>query len=164
MPDLASIAPTFVDVAHRIVWAMVATVDSAGRPRSRVLHPYWEWDGTELVGYVATWQTPIKSAHLAKSPYASVGYRAEGYGDMAIAECGARFVSDDEVRTKVWNFFKDTPEPLGYDPGAIGVPGWESPTSPGFSVLEFRPWRLNVLTKDVLMTKGPAGAQTWVAS
>lgn len=22
------------------------TVDTDGRPRSRVLHPYWEWDGT----------------------------------------------------------------------------------------------------------------------
>ncbi|GAA1694826.1 pyridoxamine 5'-phosphate oxidase family protein [Fodinicola feengrottensis] len=161
MPDLETIAPAFVEVAHSIVWATVATVDSAGRPRTRVLHPYWEWKDGELTGYVATWQTPVKKAHLAKSPYASVAYRAEGYGDCAIAECAAAFAPDDAIRTKVWNFFQNTPEPLGYDPAAIGVPGWDGPTSPAFSVLEFRPWRLSVLTKDTLMTKGPAGAVSW---
>jgi hypothetical protein len=39
MPDLATVAPAFVEMAHRIVWATVGTVDPAGRPRSRVLHP-----------------------------------------------------------------------------------------------------------------------------
>ena len=45
MTDLATVAPAFVTMAHRIVWASAATVDSQGRPRSRVLHPFWEWDG-----------------------------------------------------------------------------------------------------------------------
>lgn len=163
MSDLPSIAPPFVDIAHRIVWASVATVDTAGRPRTRVMHPYWEWDGTTLTGYVATWPTPIKIAHLGKTPYASVSYREEGYGDVAIAECGARLVNDDDIRTKVWDFFRANPEPLGYDPGGIGVPGWDKPTSDAFAVLEFQPWRLTVLAKDQLMTKGPAGAITWAA-
>ena len=39
MADLAIVAPAYVELAHRIVWATVATVDSAERPRSRVL-----WD------------------------------------------------------------------------------------------------------------------------
>jgi hypothetical protein len=39
MSDLSSVAPAFVEMAHRIVWATVATVDSQGRPRSRILHP-----------------------------------------------------------------------------------------------------------------------------
>ena len=39
MADLASVAPAFVEMAHRIVWASVATVDLQGRPRSRVLNP-----------------------------------------------------------------------------------------------------------------------------
>lgn len=45
MADLATIAPAFVDMAHTIVGANVATVDPDGRPRSRVLHPLWTWDG-----------------------------------------------------------------------------------------------------------------------
>jgi hypothetical protein len=48
MSDLSSIAPAFVDMAHRIVWATVATVDSEGRPRGWILHTYWQWDGTAL--------------------------------------------------------------------------------------------------------------------
>ena len=37
-------------------------------------------------------------------------------------------------------------EPLGYDPGGIGVPGWDGPSSPAFSVLRLDPWRVRVLT------------------
>ena len=36
----------FVSIAHRVVWATVATVDRRARPRSRVLHPLWVRDGT----------------------------------------------------------------------------------------------------------------------
>jgi hypothetical protein len=44
MSELAVTAPAFVEMAHRIVWATAATVDSAGRPRSRILHPFWQWE------------------------------------------------------------------------------------------------------------------------
>lgn len=54
MTDLADIAPAFVAMAHRIVWCTVTTVDRRDRPRSRILHPFWIWDGTELVGWIAT--------------------------------------------------------------------------------------------------------------
>ena len=54
MADLRTVAPAFVEMAHEIVWASVATVGSDGRPRSRVLHPYWEFDGNNLVGWIAT--------------------------------------------------------------------------------------------------------------
>jgi hypothetical protein len=41
MSELSAIAPAFVDMAHRTVCATVATVDTQGRPRSRIVHPYW---------------------------------------------------------------------------------------------------------------------------
>ena len=50
MSTLEQISQPFIDVAHRIVWASVATVDTSNRPRSRVLHPIWEWDGEHLKG------------------------------------------------------------------------------------------------------------------
>src|SRR5690606_24693458 len=84
--DLAATAPAFVAMAHRIVWATVATVDEAGRPRSRILHPMWEWDGESLVGWIATGPTPVKRAHLDHSPYVSVTYWAPDH-DTATAEC-----------------------------------------------------------------------------
>ena len=51
--DLVRVAPAFVEMAHRIVWCTAASVDHAGRPRSRILHPYWEWDGSSLGGWIA---------------------------------------------------------------------------------------------------------------
>ena len=68
MTSLEQIAPAFVDMAHSIVWASVATVDSDARPRSRILHPIWEWDGTDLFGWIATVPTPVKRRHLAVHP------------------------------------------------------------------------------------------------
>jgi len=74
MTDLARVAPASVEMAHRIVWATASTVDRQERPRSRVLHPCWVWDGTALVGWIATGPTPTKRAHLEHSPYTSVNY------------------------------------------------------------------------------------------
>ncbi len=66
MAELSTVAPAFVEMAHRIVWAGVATVDRRGRPRTRILHPIWEWDGERLVGWIGTSQSPVKASHLAR--------------------------------------------------------------------------------------------------
>ncbi|MGH8902616.1 MAG: hypothetical protein ACRDYA_13300 [Egibacteraceae bacterium] len=59
---------------------------------------------------------------------------------------------DDRTRAEVWDLFKRTPQPLGYDPAGIGVPGWQSSTSPSFAALRFRPWRLRVVPAGALLT------------
>jgi hypothetical protein len=154
MSDLATVAPEFVEMAHRIVWATVATVDGAGRPRSRVLHPIWEWDGSSLVGWAGTAPASPKARHLEHTAYASCTYWAPSH-DTCTAECRARLLVDDETCRRVWALLKEAPEPLGYDPGGIGVPGWDSPTAPGFGVLRLDPWRLRVMP-GVVMTEGRA--------
>jgi len=141
-------------MAHQIVWCSVATVDRAGRPRSRVLHPYWTWDGQGLEGWIGTMQTPVKKAHLERSPYVSCSYWTPAQ-DTAVAECRADWRLDEATRTRVWTFFKSTPEPLGYDPAGIGVPGWDGPMSPAFVVLRLVPWRLRVFPSSV--TRGEGG-------
>ena len=155
MTELTSLAPDFVARAHSLVYAAVATVDAAGRPRSRVVHPVWEWDGTALVGWVATTPSP-KLRHLDAAPWASCTY-LDGPWVAAVAECHAAVVPDDATRTRVWDLFARTEPPAGFDPGAIGVPGWEAPTAPGFVVLRLAPWRLQV------RTVGAAGVElrTW---
>jgi hypothetical protein len=162
MTELHEIAPLFVEIAHRVVWCSVATVDARQRPRSRVLHPYWEWDGSTLVGWVATMPTALKRAHLAGRPFASCSYWAPSQ-DVAVAECHAELVLDDEVRRRVWNLFKDAPPPVGYDPGAIGVPGWDSPTSPDFAALRLQPLRLRALPGEVFMQRGSGAALRWTS-
>jgi hypothetical protein len=151
MHELAQVAPAFIDMAHRIVWATVATVDKHGRPRSRVLHPIWQWDGERLVGWIATSPTPIKRAHLAAHRFASVNYWTPSH-DTCVAECRAEMLTDDQTRITVWNLFKNAPEPVGYDPAI--VPAWSGPTAEAFAVLRLEPWRLRVFPGTVLMGQG----------
>ena len=150
MNTLAETAPAFVEMAHSIVWCNVATVDSNNRPRSRVLHPYWEWDGESLTGYVGTGATPTKRSHLAHSAFASLNYWTPAQ-DTCVAECAATWCFDLETRKRVWARYLELPEPLGYNPAMI--PGWDSPESDSFSVLKFDPWRLRVFPGSVLMTQ-----------
>ena len=130
MNDLTEVAPAFVDMAHRIVWSSVATVDAHGRPRTRILHPIWHWDGRELIGWVGTSPTPIKRAHLEANPYVSVSYWSPSH-DTCMADCRAALLVDDETRIMVWNLFVNAPPPVGYDPAI--VPAWGSPTSATFA-------------------------------
>lgn len=148
MNTLVETAPAFVEMAHRIVWCTAATVDREGRPRSRILHPLWQWDGTTLVGWIATGPTPIKRAHLAAHPYLSCNYWTPTH-DTCVAECRASWASDDTTRTRIWNAFKTAPAPVGYDPAII--PGWDGPESPSYAVLKLEPWRLRVMPGTVML-------------
>jgi hypothetical protein len=137
-------------MAHTIVWATVATVDRSGRPRTRVLHPWWQWDGTTLVGWIATGPTPEKRAHLARTPNVSLTYWAPSQ-DTCTADCTAEWVLDDETRTWLWNAFATAPAPVGYDPAII--PAWkDGPLTPAFAGLRLDPWRLRVMPGSVLMS------------
>ena len=151
MNELAEVAPAFLEMAHRIVWCSAATVDVQGRPRSRILHPLWQWDGRQLVGWVATSPTPIKRAHLETHPYMSMNYWSPSH-DTCVADCRAQLALDDDTRTIVWNLFVHAPPPVGYDPAI--VPAWKSPTSEAFAVLRLEPWRLRVFPGSVLLGQG----------
>ena len=157
MNELADVAPAFVAMAHRIVWCSAASVDTRGRPRSRVLHPIWEWDGERLTGWIGTGPTPIKRAHLNASPYLSLNYWAPSQ-DTCTAECAAVWAFDDDTRTRVWNRFREASAPLGYDPAVI--PGWDGPTCEAFAVLRLEPWRLRVFPGTLLLGRG-GDVLTW---
>ncbi len=151
MSDLAEVAPACLEMAHRIVWCSAATVDVQGRPRSRILHPLWQWDGRQLWGWVATSPTPVKRAHLETHPYMSLNYWSPSH-DTCVADCRAVLAFDDDTRTMVWNLFVHAPPPVGYDPSII--PAWKSPTSEAFAVLRLDPWRLRVFPGSVLLGQG----------
>jgi hypothetical protein len=157
---LSKTAPAFVEIAHRIVWATLATVDRRGRPRSRLVHPVWEWDGERVVGWVGSAVTPMKLAHLEQTPYVSVNYWDPEH-DVATAECRAEMFLDDETRSSVWEKFKALDPPLGYD-GAT-IPMWrDGPTSPAFGALRLDPWRLRVFPASFGRSNGAEGEiLTW---
>jgi hypothetical protein len=156
--ELAQVAPAFLEMAHRIVWCSAATVDGAGRPRSRILHPIWSWEGGTITGWVATSPTPLKRAHLAAHPYVSLTYWEPSH-DTCTAECHAALLLDDDVRTEVWNRFADAPAPVGYDPAII--PQWTSPTAEAFAALRLTPWRLRVSPAAVMLQARADLLLTW---
>jgi len=157
MSELAKVAPAFIEMAHKIVWATAGTVDAKGRPRARVLHPIWEWNGNEIVGWIATNPTPFKRAHLKASPNMSLNYWAPDQ-DTCVAECRASWEFDDATRTRVWDLFKDAPAPVGYDPAMI--PTFVGPTDEGFAALRLDPWKLRVFPGTMLL-EGKGEVLTW---
>ena len=94
--------PSSSATAHRIVWCGVATVDRRGRPRSRILHPYWERTGDGLRGWVVTRRSPLKVAHLERTPYLSCTYW-DATHDVAIADCHAAWEEDRDEHDRVWD-------------------------------------------------------------
>ena len=157
MHALETIAPAFVEMAHRIVWTAVATTDHLGQPRTRVLHPLWEWNGSTLTGWIATSPLSPKAAHLAATPAVSMTYWAPNQ-DTCTADCDTRWDDSSELRVEGWNRFKNGPAPVGYDPSLI--PSWTAPDNPSFGVLRLSPRRLRIMPGS-LMTSGTGELMTW---
>ena len=132
---------------------MVATVDGGCRPRTRILHPIWQWDGELLVGWIATGPTPVKRQHLDANPDVSVSYW-DPTQDTASAECLATWHFDDDTRSWLWDHFKHAPGAVEYDPAIVAA--WAAgPTSPAFAALRLDPWRLRV--QPAAATSGDTG-------
>jgi hypothetical protein len=146
--QLERVAPAFVEMAHRIVWAAAATVDPQGRPWSRVLHPLWTWDGEALTGIVATSPLSPKRAHLDAHPSIAFTYWEPSH-DTGTAHCDAEWDTTDDGVAAGWAAFASAPAPVGYDPGI--VPGWDEPASPTFGILRLRPWWLQVMPGTVML-------------
>ena len=146
--SFADIADDFNERVSRIVWASVTTIDGKGRPRSRLLHPLWE----KTTGYIMTGPESHKSKHLAKNPYVSVSYWDPKH-DTVFAECKAEWMTDGAEKERVWNLFKATPEPYGYDPAMFWPDG---PGSPAFGVLKLEPWRIELYSLADLAQRKPA--------
>ncbi len=144
MTDLALIAPAFVEMAHRIVWCTVATVDPAGRPRTRVLHPIWEWNGSALTGWIATDPTSPKRRDLDAQPLVSLTYWNPKH-DTCTADCDTAWELDIDAKRAGWRRFAEGPSPVGYDPRII--PRWTSMPR----------WNRASNVRAVLRRRAPAG-------
>ena len=117
-----------------IVWCPVATVDSTGRPRTRILHPIWE--GT--TGWIATGRHSLKTKHLANNPHVSLLYWDPAQQNVQI-EGTAAWEDDPAERRRIWELYKATPPPLGYDIGDF-FPG--GPDGGAWGLLKITPRRI----------------------
>src|SRR5262249_53103203 len=108
----ADIAEEFRRRWERTVWATMATVGPAGRLQSRIVHPLWEGS----IGWITTGADSLKARHLKTNPYTSLTYWDQT-NEQVHLECHVEFEHRSDEKRRVWNLFKDTPFPLGYDPG-----------------------------------------------
>lgn len=128
--SFSEIAPEFERRVARDVCCNMATVDSQGRVRSRVIHPLWE----RTTALVLSLASSPKVKHVLAHPLVSLAY----IGDQerpAYAECRASWIDDTEEVGRVWQRFRESP--LGYDPEPFYAEGEAG-------VIRLTAWRIQV--------------------
>jgi general stress protein 26 len=133
------IAADFDRLVREIVWCTFTTVDTAGRPFSRILHPIWEGQ----TGWVATGRHTLKTRHLAQNPDVALGYWTPKH-DTVMVTARAEWRDDAATKRHVFDLFLRTPPPVGYDPASFWKGGVDDPT---FGVLKLTPRRIEILTE-----------------
>ncbi|MFE3451940.1 pyridoxamine 5'-phosphate oxidase family protein [Nonomuraea sp. NPDC059194] len=141
MTKFSEIQDAFEAYIGDIVYATMTTVDSKGRPRARVLIPIWEVVDGEPLGWLATYKTPVKAAHLAGNPHTTFSYWTPRQNAVSV-DTVAEWVEDIEVKRRVWDLYRKTsPRGAGYNLGNF----WTGPDDPKLHVLRLEPWRVQVI-------------------
>jgi hypothetical protein len=149
VPTFADIESEFMERVPTLVRCTAATVDTRGRPRSRVWHPIWE----NNTGRIATNRNTLKTRHLARNPYLLLSYlEHKDPWRPVYVDCRAEWDDTAEGKRKAWEMYVRAPEPVGYAPSRI----WGIVANPEFGVLMLRPWR-------VALVDGPGQSRVWRA-
>lgn len=126
-----------------INYATMVTVDAKGRPRTRILIPVWEVPDRNPLGWLATYRTPVKAAHLAANPNTSFSYWTQRQNSVH-ADAIAQWVPLDDLATRqhVWDLYQRTsPAGAGYPLGQF----WQGIHDPKLHILRLTPWRIQVI-------------------
>ena len=155
MASFSDLEADFLRITAATVFCTATTVDGAGRPRGRILHPIFVVRDGRPLGWALTGRTPLKARHLAANPHVSCAYWSPSH-DTVFVDAVVTWVEDDAEKAVVFALFRDTPPPLGW--GAEGLAGygpgeWREPL---FTPLRLEPWRVQVMTGDAY----PAGDLT----
>jgi uncharacterized pyridoxamine 5'-phosphate oxidase family protein len=135
--NFTEIETEFIARVNKMIWCSVATIDEKQRPRSRILHPIWEG----ATGWICTHRNSHKSRHLAQNPYVSLAYTADMMNPV-YADCLTEWIDDLEVKKRVWEMFKSTPPPLGFDPAHDFI----HVEHENFGLLKLTPWRIDLVS------------------
>jgi hypothetical protein len=143
-PAFAELEQDFLRITAETVFCTATTVDAAGRPRNRILHPIFVVRDRRPLGWALTGRTPMKTRHLAANPHIGCSYWNPSH-DTVFVDCVASWVDEDAEKEQVWDLFLNTPEPLGW--GREGMAGygpsrWQNPI---FTPLRLEPWRVQVM-------------------
>lgn len=149
--EFDEISDEFLARVARIVWATLSSQDTKGRLRSRLLHPIWEGS----TGWILTGRRSLKAKHIAANPYVSITYWDQEH-EQIMADCRASWEEDVDEKQRVWDLFKSTEPPLGYDPGMFFTQGAAHPEC---GLLKLVPWRVELWSiSDLMNGKKP---QVW---
>lgn len=152
MTTFAEIERDFTGIIRDVVYATMTTVDSQGRPRARVLLPIWQVVDGRPVGWLATYKTPVKTAHLARNPHATFSYWSPAQNTVAV-DTVAAWEDDPDVKREIWELYRrGSPSGVGYDPKGY----WTSPEDPKYHLLRMDPYRIHVLRGRELAAGIPA--------
>jgi uncharacterized pyridoxamine 5'-phosphate oxidase family protein len=135
--EFSEIEAEFIGRVNTMIWCNVATVDSKNRPRSRILHPLWEGS----VGWICTHRSSYKHKHLKQNPYVSLAYVMDIMKPVYV-DCLTEWIDDLREKQRVWEFFRNTPPPLGFDPAQDFI----RPDHENFGLLRLTPWRIALVT------------------
>ena len=144
VPSFDDIAEEFHNRVSRIVWCSMATVDRKVRPRTRLIHPIWEG----ATGWIATGRQSHKAKHLARNPNVSLSYWDQEHQQVYV-DAAAAWVDDTAEKLRVWELYKSTPPPYGYDPQIIWQGG---PGDPTYGLLKLAPWRIELFSLRDMIT------------
>jgi hypothetical protein len=135
--NFSELEAEFTQRVCTMVWCNVATIDSKQRPRSRILHPIWEGS----TGWIGTHRNSYKSKDLDHSPYVSLAYIVDVMKPVYV-DCTVEWIPDLDQKRRIWDLFKNTPPPVGYDPAQDFI----SPDHENFGLLKLTPWRIALVT------------------
>ena len=95
---------------------------------------------TALRGWVVTRKSPLKAAHLERTPYVSCTYW-DATHDVAIADCHAAWEEDRDEHARVWELYaaRARAARLRLPPDLA-----RRARAPGAALLRLDPWRLHV--------------------
>jgi general stress protein 26 len=127
----------FFSYVQAFVYCNMATIAPNNRPRSRIVHPIWEDNGT---GWILSVPNTPKSKHLTHCPYVSLSYFGHSISHPVYLECHARFVTDREQQLRVWEIIKEAPPPMGFDP----EPHYGNIDHPHWGVIQLEPYRIEL--------------------
>jgi general stress protein 26 len=135
--NFSDIETEFIKRVHTMVWCSAATIDSKGRPRSRILHPIWEG----ATGWIGTHRNSHKSRHLEQNPHMSLAYITDVMNPVYV-DCTAEWIDDLGQKQRIWEMFRNAPPPLGYDPADT----FGSYDHENFGLLKLTPWRIDLVS------------------
>lgn len=151
--DFSDLEPEFMKRVARIVWCSLATVNRKDRPRIRIAHPIWEVIDGRPVGYWSTFPKSLKSKHIARNPRVSMTYW-DPVHEQIYVDAKADWLESPEDKERVWNLYKNTPEPLGYDLSVWDF--WKDGAhGKNFGVLRMQPTRVELYSIGDLITGKP---------